>query len=397
MSALEGVRVLDLSRYLPGPYCTLMLADHGADVIRVEQPHEVLKRRQTWGQADFSDEELERWKACEIAARNKRSMLLDLHSPVAPEILRRLIERADVLVSDYRPGVLDQAGYGYEDVRRSNPGIIYCAVSLCGQTGPYRDVPGHDPVSLALAGVLSRFHRDRETPDPIGVPVSDINSALHAVVGVLLALRVREQTGKGQLVDVAMSDTAFAFVTPAISRLVASGREPIKGVYMANNGVWRTRDGRYICTTDMEPRYWKVFCELVGRPDWKPRIHQRGEIDDELRALFLTKDRDEWVSLFRKAGTQAAPVLSLSEAVADQHARERNVIVEVEDAKGRPVIQVGPLIKMSETPGQVRQLAHMPGQDTRAILEEVGFDKARTEELLAEISAGCDARLRRYL
>jgi crotonobetainyl-CoA:carnitine CoA-transferase CaiB-like acyl-CoA transferase len=397
MSALRGITVLDLSRYLPGPYCTLMLADYGAEVIRIEQPSEVIKKRRTFGQAELSDAELERLKAFEIASRNKRSLLLDLRQPSSKEVMRRLIERSDVLVSDYRPGVLDEAGYDYESVRAINPRLVYCAISLCGQTGPYRDVPGHDPVSLAVAGVLTRFSSGADSPRTIGIPISDINSALHAVVGILLALRARESTGEGQLVDIAMSDTAFAYVTPAMSRLLGTGKEPPIGINMANNGVWRTRDGKHICTTDMEPRYWDAFCELIERPQWKPLLHKRSQYEAELREIFLTRDRDEWVELFRKAGTQGAPVLSLAETLEDSHARARKVIDTVQDEDGNDITHIGPLIKLSATPGQIRHVARMPGADSRAILSELGFADQDVERMITDIAASSDARLKQYL
>lgn len=395
MSALENITVLDLSRYLPGPYCTLMLADYGAEVIKVEQPHEVVKKRKTFGQGGLPDDELERLKKYEIASRNKRSLLLDMRSPSSARIMRGLIEKADVLVSDYRPGVLDEAGYGYEQVRQINPRLIYCAISLCGQDGPYRDVPGHDPVSLAVAGVLTRFNSD-DAPCTIGIPISDINCALHATVGVLMALRAREKTGEGQLVDVAMSDTAFAFVTPSLGRLLSSGEEPPIGINMANNGVWETSDGRYICTTDMEPRYWNSFCDLIERPQWKPLIHKRSQYEDELRQIFLTRPRDEWIGLFRQAGTQGAPVLSLTETIDDPHARARGVMIDVEE-DGDRVTHVGPLIKMSATPGEIRHLARMPGRDSRDILGELGYSPAEIEALIEEIGSSGDPALARYL
>jgi crotonobetainyl-CoA:carnitine CoA-transferase CaiB-like acyl-CoA transferase len=397
MSALRGITVLDLSRYLPGPYCTLMLADYGAEVIRIEQPSEVIKKRRTFGQAELSDAELERLKAFEISSRNKRSLLLDLRQPSSQEVMRRLIERSDVLVSDYRPGVLDEAGYDYESVRAINPRLVYCAISLCGQTGPYRDVPGHDPVSLAVAGVLTRFSSGADSPRTIGIPISDINSALHAVVGILLALRARESTGEGQLVDIAMSDTAFAFVTPAMSRLLGTGKEPQIGINMANNGVWRTRDGKHICTTDMEPRYWDAFCKLIERPQWKPLLHKRSQYEAELREIFLTRDRDEWVELFRKAGTQGAPVLSLAETLEDPHARARKVIDTVQDDDGNDITHIGPLIKLSATPGQIRHVARMPGADSHAILSELGFADQDVERMITDIAASSDARLKQYL
>jgi crotonobetainyl-CoA:carnitine CoA-transferase CaiB-like acyl-CoA transferase len=397
MNALQGVSVLDLSRYLPGPYCTLMLADYGAEVIRVEQPHEVIKKRNTFGQADLSDAELERLKAYEMMSRNKRSLLLDLRSPSAAKVMRRLIERADVLVSDYRPGVLEESGLDYAAASRINPKLIYCAISLCGQTGPYKDVPGHDPVSLALAGVLSRCGNETESPRTVGVPISDINSALHAVSGILLALRARDVSGVGQLVDVAMSDSAFAFVTPALSRLLATGSEPPIGMNLANNGVWQTRDGKHVCTTDMEPRYWQAFCDLIARPEWKPLLHQRSRYEAELREIFLTRDRDEWIELFRRSDTQGAPVLSLSEAARDPHARARGVFLTVQDSAGEVVTQVGPLIKLSATPGQIRHLARMPGADSQRILQDAGFSTAEVQGFLAEITAACDPRLASYV
>jgi crotonobetainyl-CoA:carnitine CoA-transferase CaiB-like acyl-CoA transferase len=397
MTALQGVSVLDLSRYLPGPYCTLMLADYGADVIRVEQPNEVIKKRHTFGQADLTDAELDRLKAFEMISRNKRSLLLDLRSPYADKVMRRLIARADVLVSDYRPGVLEASGLDYESARKINPKLIYCAISLCGQTGPYRDVPGHDPVSLALAGVLGRCGVQSDCPRTLGIPISDINSALHAVTGILLALRARESTGAGQLVDVAMSDSAFAFVTPALSRLLATGAEPPIGLNLANNGVWQTRDGKFVCTTDMEPRYWHAFCDLVERPEWKPLLHKRSRYEADLREIFLTRDRDEWIELFRQSGTQGAPVLSLSEAARDPHAHARGVFKTVHTSAGEGVTHVGPLIKLSATPGTIRHVARMPGADSRAILQEVGFEPAEVNGLISEITAGCDPRLTPYV
>ena len=355
----------------------------------------MIKKRKTFGQADLSDEELEKLKAFEMMSRNKRSIMLDMRNPTSRVILERLIKQSDVLVSDYRPGVLDESGLGYEDVKKLNPSLIYCAISLCGQTGPYRDVPGHDPVSLAVSGVLTRFHNDKESPDPIGVPISDINSALHATIGILMALRARDTTGVGQLVDISMSDTAFAFVTPSLSRYLVTGEVPRIGMNMANNGVWKTKDDLYVCTTDMEPRYWISFCELIERPDWKSKIHKRHEYEDELREIFKTRTRDEWIAAFREYGTQGAPVLGLPEIVDDPHAREREVIQNVEGHDG--VTHIGPLIKMSDTPGKIDFLARMPGADTRDVLAELEFSPEEIENTLTEIKKDSDPRLTPYL
>jgi crotonobetainyl-CoA:carnitine CoA-transferase CaiB-like acyl-CoA transferase len=212
-----------------------------------------------------------------------------------------------------------------------------------------------------------------------------------------MALRARDRTGKGQLVDIAMSDTAFAFVGISLGSMLATGKEPPIGMNMANNGVWETRDGRHVCTTDMEPRYWDLFCDLIERPAWKPLIHERSAYETELADIFLTRDRDEWIAQFRACGTQGAPVLSLAETIDDPHARARGVMRQVEDAAGNEITHVGPLIKMSATPGNIRFVARMPGADSRDILSEIGFDPDEIDAIVDEIAASADPRLTPYL
>jgi crotonobetainyl-CoA:carnitine CoA-transferase CaiB-like acyl-CoA transferase len=182
-----------------------------------------------------------------------------------------------------------------------------------------------------------------------------------------------------------------------MSRLLATGKEPPIGINMANNGVWRTRDGKHICTTDMEPRYWDAFCELIERPQWKKLLHKRSEYEAELREIFLTRDRDEWIKLFRSAGTQGAPVLSLAETLKDPHALARGVVTSTHDEAGEQITHIGPLIKLSDTPGEIRHVAHMPGADSRAVLAELGFGKAEIQTLIDEITEDSDARLAKYL
>jgi len=381
---LAGVRVVDLSRYLPGPYCTFMLADYGAEVIKVEQPHEVAKKRRTFQQDRLSDAELRHIKAFEMVNRNKRAVMLPFRTAEGREVIERLVRDADVFVHDYRPGVMERAGLGYEDLRKINPRLVYCAVSACGQTGPYKDVPGHDPVSLSLTGVLTRFGEGVDAPRQVGAPVSDLVCALHATIGVLMALKARDATGEGQLVDVGMSDAALSIVTPAVQRLLSTGAEPHRNILMANNGLWPTKDDKWICTTDMEPAYWGRWCDMVGRPDLKARIFDRPAIDAELKAIFRSHTRDEWFDLIRKHDTQGAPVLSLAEALEDPHARARGNVLEVETEDGRKITHLGHLIKLSATPGRIRSLARMPGDDTREVLTELGYDET-------EIAAHLDA------
>lgn len=370
---LSGVNVVDLSRYMPGPYCACMLADYGAEVIKVEQPHEVAKKRRIFQQDRLTPAELGRIKALDMLGRNKQAILLNFREAAGREAVQRLASRGDVFIHDYRPGVMEGAGLGYEDLKQINPRLIYCAVSAFGQTGPYRDLAGHDPVSLSITGVLTRFGDGPQAPREVGTPVSDLVTALHAVIGIMMALRARERTGQGQLVDIAMSDAALSIVSTPIQRLLANGVEPPRSPHMANNGLWRTRDGKFICTTDMEPNYWARFCDMVGRPDLKPRLHDRPNTDQALAEIFLRHTRDEWFDMIRRHGTQGAPVLSLAEALNDPHTRARGNIVETTTEQGETILHIAPLIKLSQTPGSIRHLARMPGQDTRSVLQGLGY------------------------
>lgn len=384
--ALEGVRVLDLTRFLPGPYCTLLLADLGAHVLRVEQPREVAKKDAVFGHDRLPQAERVRIKAQEMVARNKRSILLDLRKPGGAGVALDIAAQYDVLVHDYRPGVLEGSGLGYAEVRARNPRIVYCAITLCGQTGPYRDLPGHDPVALALSGALTRFGVDSATPAIPGTPVGDIVTGLHAAVGILAALRARETSGSGQMIDVAMSECALAMLTPIFQRYLASGRAPPQGWRAGNAGVWKTRDGRFICTTDVEPAFWRRFCESAGKPELADRASDPGrreEIEKELAALFAARTRDEWFELARAHGTQAAPVYDLGEALADPHARARGAVVEVAESGDR-VVHVASPIRLSATPPRIRHLARLPGADTASVLAELGFEPDRIAAVQAE-------------
>lgn len=378
---LSDIRVLDFSRFLPGPYCTLMLADYGADVIRVEQPREVAKHHRLMGLDRLSEAERERRKAFDQVHSNKRSVMLDFRQPAGLEAINELLPHCDVLVQDYRPGVMERAGLGYDEVRAINPRLIYLSVALCGQTGPYRDVPGHDPISLALAGVLPQFGETREQPAMVDAPVSDIISALHGTVGVLTALQARAKTGQGQHIDLAMSDTALSLMMLAHGRFLAEGKLPDQPRWGGNNGVWKTRDGFWVCTTDVERNYWERWCEAAGRPDLKDKYRDRQANTPEFEKIFASKTRAEWIEIFRDADTQGAPVLSWEEVLQDPHHQERGNVVEIDHPDYGRILHIGPLVKLSGTPGSIRHPAHLPGQDTDAVLSDIGFDEERIDQL----------------
>jgi len=368
---LSGIKVVDLSRFLPGPYCSLLLADYGAEVIRVEQPHEVSKKDKVLGYDKLNELDRRRMRAQEITGRNKSSVLLDLRSDEGRAALLTLIKSSDVFLHDYRPGVMEAAQLSYSQLEQLNPRLVYCAISLCGQDGPYRDLPGHDPIALALAGALPRFG-DGTKPHVPGVPANDILTGTHAAFGILAALRERDRSGKGQFVDVSMSDSALGMMTSVFQRLLIDGSEPPLQWQGGNTGLWKTKDGLHICTTDLEPAYWSRFCELIGREDLKPLGYdtvRRNELNTELHAVFATRTRDEWFALLLDGEAQAAPVYSLQEALRDPNARARGSIVEIDHPEFGKIIQIGPLIRLSRTPGRIRHVGHFAGEDNNRFLK----------------------------
>ena len=381
---LRDLKVIDFSRFLPGPYCSLLLADLGADVIRIEQPREVAKKEAVFGHDKLSDQAKRVVKARETTGRNKRSVMLDLQGAGARDAIVKLIERSDVLLHDYRPGVMERAHLDYQSVKAINPRLVYCAISLCGQEGPYRDLPGHDPVALALAGALGRFGDGIDAPHVPGVPANDILTGTHATIGILAALRERDRTGSGQLVDIAMADSALAMMTSVIQRTLADGKEPPLEWQGGNVGLWKTKDGKHLCTTDLEPAYWQKFCRLIDREDLIPLGYSRSErarLQEELTGVFATRTRDEWFALMRANENQAAPVYSVDEALRDPHAISRGMIVEIDDPTAGRITQVGSPIKLSQTPARTRHLARMPGADTESVLSELGLSAEQIAEL----------------
>lgn len=389
-AALEGVRVLDFSRLLPGPYCTWLLADMGADVIRVENPRELAKQAAVFGWDNLTSEERIRQRERDILARNKRSLQADMGDADVLGLLHELVKSVDVVVEDYRPGVLEKLGLGYDTLSGINPGLVYCSLTLCGQTGPYRDKPGHDPVALSIAGVTSRLGEDPDAPGFAGIPAADVVTGTHAAFGILAALRARDRDGQGQHLDIAMSDCSMSLLVNVLSRHSDLENLPARGSRRADMGLWRTADDQFICTTDMEPRYWRRFCTVVGREDFIPLqndIESRPTIREALNDIFKTKTRSEWLSILEQAETQFAPVYSVIEAMRDPHNRARGMAGEYPSSTGGDaVFQLGSPLKLSRTPASIRQLGRLPGSDTRAILKELGIPKEEVEKLIGNNS-----------
>jgi crotonobetainyl-CoA:carnitine CoA-transferase CaiB-like acyl-CoA transferase len=379
MTALQGLRIVDFSRFLPGAYVSWIAADLGSDVVRIEHPRELAKRAAMMGPKDVET------RARSSYMRNKRSLRINPGHPAARQVLLDLIARADVLIEDFRPGVMAAMGLGAKDMLAHNPRLIYCSVSFAGQTGPLSDMVGHDPAALALGGALSRLN-GLPTPTLPGLQVADVLAGAHATIATLAALQARERTGRGQHVDVAMTDAVLPLMMITLERAEdPAALQPPSGAWHPKGGVWECADGAYLVTTDMEPAYWARFCKAIGHPEFEA-LRMRSEAHDEmaetLRALFRTRQRDEWLAILREANTQVAPVYSAAEALADPHHRARGAVVDVDGPSGTSA-QIGLPFRLSDTPAVPPRAAGLAGAETADILAEVGLDASAIAALEA--------------
>lgn len=379
MQALEGITVIEMGSHLPGEYCTMLLADLGAEVIRIDNPN---PRRPEGGREAFYA----------LINRNKRSMGLDLKHPEAQEVLHRLIPSVDVLVECNRPGVNRRLGADYETLSAINPRLIYCAITGYGQEGPYRMLPGHDVNYIALGGVLDLTGSAGSAPAIPGVNVADLGGGtMYALLGVLTALIAREKTGRGQMVDVAMLDGVVAWLeTVHGAGYFSTGQAPGRGQWRLSGaspsyGAYECADGKYISLGVLEPWFWSNLCRALGREDLVPLMDAEGfegdAVKEALSQAFKTRPRDEWFDILREADVEAAPVNSMAETLDDPQVRVRGMAMEVEHPSLGRLRQPGLPVKLSDTPGAIRRPAPRSGQDTEAILTRLGYDAARIAAL----------------
>ena len=382
VGAFAGLRFLDLSRLLPGPYCSLLFADLGADVIKVEEPGRGDYARRTppfWGESDVGAYFL-------LLNRNKKSVSIDLKAEAGKAIFRRLARTADVLLESFRPGVMDRLGLGWEALRAENPRLVYCAISGYGQDGPYRSLVGHDVNYMGYAGALSVTGPRDGPPLTPGVQVADLGGgALMAAFAIAAALHHRRESGQGQLVDVSMTDGVVSWLIPHLAAYFATGRVPERAEERINGGwpcygVYETADGGHVTLGALEPQFWANFCRLVGREDLRPLHHVEGAARDgverELRRLFRTRTRAEWVELLHQADVCAGPVLTLDEVVRDPQLVQRGLFTEVEHPRLGAVRQVGFPVRLSATPGRVVTPPPELGEHTDQVLHGLGYDAA---------------------
>ena len=394
MQALEGIKVLDFCRNAPGMFATTVLADLGADVLMIERPMDETRAAYEKLVAGIDGEDDERRHAAFNALqRNKRSLALNLKRFEAQKIFQKLAETADVVVEGFRPGVMDRLGAGYEKVRSINPRAVYCSVSGYGQDGPYSQMAGHDINYISFAGALGLIGPQNGRPAiPLNLIADYAGGGLCGAVGILAALMAREKTGKGQYVDIAMSEGVLYMLSGLVSDVLSRGILAERGGTRLNGGapyynVYRTKDDKYFSIAAIEPWFWENLCRSVGLEDLLPYQdatgHKKAEVEQALTDTFSAKTRDEWFETLKDANISVGKVYSLEEALDDPHAQQRGMVLEIESSaipEGK-VRQVATSIHLSETPGQVRHLGSVTGQHTANVLEELGFDAAAVADL----------------
>ena len=378
LGALDGITVIDLSRLLPGPYCSMILADHGARVIAVE-----------------SRKFLADGLYINTINRNKEHMSLNLKTETGMQIFFKLIEKADVLLEGFRPGVVDRLGVDYESVRKINPKIIYCSITGYGQNGPLRDRVGHDVNYLSYAGVLNLIGEPNRPPAIPGIQIADIaGGGMNAAIGILLALFARQKSGRGQYIDISMTDGMVGFLPAVLFFKQLSGQDPqrsdtaLSHRYACYN-TYETADGRFLSIGAVEKRFWEALCRHLGVPEYADLQyddHSRTEILKFMRSTFRKKTLDEWDAELGELEICWGRVQNLTEVLDDPLFRERKMVLQSQEKSGKNQPAIGISVKLSETPGSVRSAAVDFGESTASILKELGYsDKQIKKFASAEV------------
>ena len=382
MQALEGIRVLDLTRAMAGPFCTMMLGDLGADVIKVERPGRGDESR-GWG-PPFVGKPYGPYPGESAyflsANRNKRSMTVNLKSQEGVRIVRQLAVKSDALVENFRTGVLDGMGLGYEQLCALNPRLVYCSISGYGRTGPFADRPGYDFVIQAEGGFMGITGPEEGPPSRVGVPIIDITAGMFSSTAILAALRIRDLIGEGQLVDLSLLDTQVALLANVASNYLVGGQEPRR---LGNSHpsitpyeAFRARD-RWFALAAANERQWAVLCEVIRQPELRDdprfadnnaRVDNREALREALDVAFVSRDAAEWLEEFRRAGLPCGPINTIPEVFAHPQANARGLVTGVEHSSAGSVQFPGFPYKLSLTPADVRMPPPMLGQHTEEVL-----------------------------
>jgi formyl-CoA transferase len=393
---LAGVRVLDISQVMAGPYACMLLGDLGADVIKIEPPG---TGDQTRGSMGFKMKGADSLGFLNMN-RNKRSVTLDLKSEAGKEVLKTLAKDADILVENYRPGALRRLGLGYDVLKEINPRLVYTSISGFGQTGPWADRPGFDLMAQAMSGVMSVTGYPDSPPVKAGVPVADIGCALFAIYATLAAYIGAKNTGQGQYIDAALFDTAMAFSVWDTCDWWGTGKPPqplgTSNKMTAPYQAMACADGHFVMGANNQ-KLWVQLCKLMGREELLEdprfttialRLANRPALQDELEKTFRTQGKEYWVETLLANGIPAGPILSYPEAFGSEHAQVRNMRMEIDHPVEGKVPNIGFAVKLSGTPQQVRRHPPLLGEHTEEVLKQAGLSGERIAQLRAEGAFG---------
>ena len=391
MDALHGLKILDFSTLLPGPFATLTLADLGADVLTVTAPGkpDIVT---LWGPKLPGTESS---AAAAWIDRNKRSIILNLKKPEAAEAVKKLIteEGYNIILEQFRPGVMKKFGLDYDSLKEICPELIYCSLTGYGQTGPRASRAGHDMNFLALSGNMAAAGRKSTGPALSNMQISDVGGgSLYTIIGILAAVHYRDMTGEGQYVDVSMYDGVIPFNGMDGAVYLAGGREPVRDEERLNGGgmydFYETADGRYLSIASLEPKFFRALCETLNLPEYadqKILATPEGEafFKAKLKEIIITRPLKEWVELFDKTDACVEPVLTFAEVAADPHATARGAVVDVPvPGTDYSVRQMGTAVKLSKCPPVYRHAGYPKGSQTEEVLSALGY----TEEEIRELS-----------
>ncbi|MFT7584753.1 MAG: alpha-methylacyl-CoA racemase [Cellvibrionaceae bacterium] len=380
-SPLTSLKILDFSTLLPGPYATMMLADLGAEVLRIEAPgRPELTRMFPPFDADGNSSQHA------MLNRSKRSLGLNLKAEGATDIVKKLIsdQGYNIVIEQFRPGVMDRLGVGYDTLKAVCPDLIFCSLTGYGQDGPFRDRAGHDVNYLALSGLLSYYGRAGEAPPPLPMQVADVGAgSLNMVIGLLASVIRRTATGEGGTVDISMHDGSLAWNNiGAANTIVSGGHSPSQESTALNGGsfydLYKTKDGRLLSVGSLEPKFWSGFCQAIGREDlFKTGTNYdvaiQKTIKPEIQAAILEKTLAEWVEIFAKLDVCVEPVLTTAESLEHPHTVARNMLVDVPMRDGTPQQQIGTPIKLSNHEPEYKFTGTALGMHSKEILSELGY------------------------